>query len=192
VEWAFYPQHLAVRANEPVRFVVKNEGEERHRYVIAGHGETWRSSDPQRGETTTLDATFATPGVYQVWCSVGSGSHKDAGMVGAITVVGTGEDPVLTSRVTVGEFRIQPAAVTTVAGQTTRFDLRNTGEMNHNFVVAGHGGEWRSPSIQPGTPTTWDVTLERAGTYEVYCSFTRPESHKDLGMVGTIEVLRGS
>ncbi|HZT07245.1 MAG TPA: cupredoxin domain-containing protein [Chloroflexota bacterium] len=90
IEYQFDPGEFVVKAGQPVQFVLTNNGTERHRFNVGGFGDRWRSSDPEPGDSTTLDVTFTEPGVYEVWCSVATPDgqpHRSLGMEGTLTVV---------------------------------------------------------------------------------------------------------
>jgi uncharacterized cupredoxin-like copper-binding protein len=193
-EWSVNPRHIVVKANQPVRFVITNSGTtEDHDFAVAGMGmDPIASARVAPGGTVTLDAVFTAPGTYQTWCTRSGGRHKDAGMVGTLTVVPENQDAVLNVPVQLGEFFFNPMSLTAVAGQTTRFQLENVGTISHVFVVAGHGAEMRSPTVRVGAPVSWDVTFDEPGTYEVFCNFTVDDVlHSSMGMLGTLEVLPG-
>ncbi len=86
------PSEVTVRANEPIQFVTANVGEERHRVSVRllGTDDRVNMETANPGEATTYEMTFTTPGVYEMWCSFTTNglSHRDAGMLGTITVVG--------------------------------------------------------------------------------------------------------
>jgi plastocyanin len=87
------------------------------------------------------------------------------------------------------EWWIQPLSAVTVAGQNTRFDLRNIGTgSTHSITIVGQGLVLDSPAFAVGESGTWDVILSTPGTYEVYCPRGNG-SHRERGMVGTLEVL---
>lgn len=192
-EWSINPRHIVVKANQPVRFTVTNTGATNtHDLNIAGLGEEFHSEATAPGQTITWDVTFSKPGTYLTWCSRGSGSHKDRGSVGTLTVVPADQDAVLDVPVQLGEFYFNPMAATAVAGQTTRFKLENVGAFPHLFHIRGHGMDMRSPTVRVGEPIGWDVVFDTPGTYEILCSFTfEGVGHNELGMLGTLEVLRG-
>jgi uncharacterized cupredoxin-like copper-binding protein len=191
-EFAIYPQQYVFKANQPVRFVVTNSGAEDHRFVVRGMGmaeDVARSDRALPGATLTVDATFTTPGGYLVLCTVGD--HREDGMVGTLTVVAPTAEAVLEVPVQMGEYFYNPVLVSTIAGQPTRFQLSAGGDVNHLFVIRGHGIDARSPTVRPGEPVAWDITLAEPGTYEIYCPFTLGGLHSDLGMIGTLQVLPG-
>lgn len=90
-DYAFRPNAVTVRANEPVRFVLPNAGADRHRvnFQMPGSDDRVRSDDTGGGGTIILDTTFTVPGVYDMWCSTSTDgvSHRDLGMLGTLTVL---------------------------------------------------------------------------------------------------------
>jgi hypothetical protein len=54
-------------------------------------------------------------------------------------------------------------------------------------VLIWHLLKWRHQPEKRSV--SWDLTIDKPGTYEVNCWFTIPQSHKDQGMVGVLEVL---
>jgi plastocyanin len=81
------------------------------------------------------------------------------------------------------EFAIDPADVTTKAGEVT-FAVTNDGSAPHNLEVEGNGVEEVSETIQGGQSTDLTVELE-AGEYEMYCAIP---GHREQGMEGTVTV----
>lgn len=190
-DYSFTPRHIVVRQNEPVRFVVTNTGAagaRPHQMEIAGQGKTWSSARYEAGDSASFTATFSDPGAYRVWCSIGS--HRDQGMVGTLTVVAESETPVSTTQVELTEFTIHPLTATTVASPNARLEVSNTGRFPHNLVIDGLGTKVGTDNILPGEMSTWETSLLRAGTYELYCSIVVGTfDHRDLGMIGLLEVL---
>jgi plastocyanin len=91
-EYAFSPEDITVPAGQPIQFVITNIGAERHRFNVIGFDGRWRADNDEPGSTTTVEATFTLPGVYDVYCSsVTEVNHRAAGMVGTITVVAEGQ-----------------------------------------------------------------------------------------------------
>jgi plastocyanin len=199
-EWSITPSDITIPVNQTVRFTLANVGTTNtHELAIAGFGEELHSETAAIGETVSFDVKLSTPGVYKMWCPRGGGSHEERGMVGSITVTSADQGDVMSANqgsavevpVEVGEFYFEPGSLSTVAGQTTRFQITDAGAINHVMVVESEDGtEMRSPTVRPGEPVTWEVTFDTPGTYEVYCSFNvQGVLHKDLGMVATLDVL---
>jgi plastocyanin len=81
-------------------------------------------------------------------------------------------------KVTESEFKIQLPQQSLGPG-AYEFDVQNTGQVGHDLVVKGPGGEdAKTPLIQPGKSAKLRVSLE-AGQYELYCSVP---GHKEAGM----------
>ena len=72
-----------------VRFVVSNSGQIPHAIEVEGEGLEKEVEEIQPGASDTLSVTLK-PGTYDVYCPVGSGSHKKLGMAARLTVVGAG------------------------------------------------------------------------------------------------------
>jgi plastocyanin len=188
-DYAFTPRLIVVRQNQPVHFVAPNTGlsSSGHRLTIVGQGENWATETAASGETTTLDATFSTPGTYQLFCSVST--HRDRGMVGTVTVVPETAEPGGSAGVALDEWSVRPLEAAVVAGQT-RFELQNVGAFPHALTIAGHGVQLTSDRIEGGDTIVWDTALLEPGLYEMYCPIVVGNfDHRDLGMTGTLEVL---
>jgi uncharacterized cupredoxin-like copper-binding protein len=75
-----------------------------------------------------------------------------------------------------------------VKGDKARFEIENTGTVEHAFEVEGETGgqkvEFKSPILKPGEKTTFDIELP-PGQYEAYCPL---HDHRDKGMAGEITV----
>jgi plastocyanin len=190
-EWSINPRHVVAKAGQPVRFELTNTGAFNHSLSIEGQGQAWHSDLLASGSALNWNVTLSQPGIYQIWCPVFDGGHRDRGMIGTLVVVEPQEEPVLPVVVLMDEWWIQPLSAVTVAGQNTRFDLRNIGTANtHSITIVGQGMVLDSPAYAVGESGTWDVVLNTPGTYEVYCPRGNG-SHRERGMVGTLEVLPG-
>lgn len=96
----FDPPALTVQAGRPVVLTVKNVGSVDHDFYLRGmpvrdvknavkgghgHGETGTVvGHPKANGEVTIRFTPTAAGTYEFWCSVTG--HKDAGMVGSLTV----------------------------------------------------------------------------------------------------------
>jgi len=86
--------------------------------------------------------------------------------------------------VTESEFTITLPSKTLPAGTYT-FKVTNRGIFAHNLTVDGAGVQDKAtPTLAPGSTGDVTVTLQK-GSYEFYCSV---DSHKDMGMDGTVQV----
>lgn len=68
-----------------VTFVVTNSGQVPHAIEVEGEGIEKELEEIQPGVTDTLAVTLK-PGRYEIYCPVGSGSHKKLGMTARLTV----------------------------------------------------------------------------------------------------------
>lgn len=82
--------------------------------------------------------------------------------------------------VSLSEWKIEPTTITAKSGPLT-FQIKNTGNLEHNFVIVG--GE-RSKTVTAKDATTLDLTL-KPGSYTVICDLP---GHKEAGMTGRLEV----
>jgi len=101
------------------------------------------------------------------------------------------------------ELRFEPAEFSIAAGETVRFEVRNAGEIVHEFYIgdqeaqAQHEDEMRElnggmmhdepggVSVEPGQSETLEYTFDRAGDLLAGC---HEPGHYDAGMVATITV----
>ena len=81
-------------------------------------------------------------------------------------------------------YAYSPATITVPAGRI-RFVIHNAADVVHGFEVEGQGVEEEVAEIQPGATDSLTVTLEEAGTYEIYCPV---QDHEQRGMIGTLDV----
>jgi plastocyanin len=75
-----------------VTFRVKNDGTMPHGFHVEGPGVDKETKQIAAHETTSLTVTLK-PGTYELYCPMSELTHKQAGMVHKITVVG-GTTPV--------------------------------------------------------------------------------------------------
>ena len=99
------------------------------------------------------------------------------------------------------QMRFEPATFEVAVGETVRFDVRNDGQIVHEFYVgtaddqvaheaemaAGHAthDHTNSVNVDPGQTKPLELTFARAGTLEVGCHVP---GHWPAGMRGTITV----
>jgi len=97
--------------------------------------------------------------------------------------------------VTMSEYAFSPAALNVTAGSTVTVNLKNTGAVQHNFVVmstpvtgtytdaAKANILFDSGPIDAGSSKTVTFTAPAAGTYQVICT---QAGHLEQGMVGSL------
>lgn len=82
------------------------------------------------------------------------------------------------------EYQFSPREIRVKKGETVKITLKNTGKMQHDWVVEGMEGA-RADLTQPGESTTIVLTPSQAGRFVTYCSFG---SHRQQGQTGTLVV----
>jgi uncharacterized cupredoxin-like copper-binding protein len=81
VDLAFDPKTLTIPANTDVKVTVTNKGVLQHDFTIDELKVASKLLNGGESDTVTINAK---PGTYQYYCSVPG--HKEAGMVGTLTV----------------------------------------------------------------------------------------------------------
>jgi uncharacterized cupredoxin-like copper-binding protein len=105
-DFAYNPNSITVPIGKPVRLIIANEGVVEHDFVIEKvdvttnvieeHGSEAHHAQGDEagydfhvatkpGETSIVEITIHEAGTYEIFCSVPG--HKDAGMVGELTVL---------------------------------------------------------------------------------------------------------
>ncbi len=123
-----------------------------------------------------------------LWCAlvvVGCGGGKETPTVGSkkapvAPVAAAGMQG--TVQVTLNEWAVALASGTVKAGKVT-FQVKNAGNLEHDFVIEGVG---KIPLILAGETKTLTVDL-KPGTYTVLCSLP---GHKEAGMQTKLTVSR--
>ncbi|HUY70230.1 MAG TPA: cupredoxin domain-containing protein [Candidatus Baltobacteraceae bacterium] len=82
-----------------------------------------------------------------------------------------------------GQFVITPNVITVKAGESVTINVTNDGTMVHSFVIPDISVS--APDLSPGQSAVLTFTAPAAGNYTYYCPV---DSHKTLGMVGTLVV----
>ncbi|HEY1359698.1 MAG TPA: cupredoxin domain-containing protein [Thermoleophilaceae bacterium] len=93
--------------------------------------------------------------------------------------------PATTLTVAETEYKLDPSKLNVASKGTVQFDVQNNGKIVHALEVEGPGGETRSGTIQPGQSKQFKVSLDKPGSYEIYCPIG---NHRALGMKGTLRV----
>ena len=83
------------------------------------------------------------------------------------------------------EFSITPSSIALTKPGNYTFKVTNNGMIGHALEIEGHGVEQKTGTIQPGKTATLQVSLTKAGSYEVYCPI---DGHRDKGMKATLTV----
>ncbi len=88
----------------------------------------------------------------------------------------------LTVTINATEFKFDPATINATPGQTVNLTVKNSGSVQHSFVIAGANVKL---TIDPGKSATQTFTAPAAGTYTFECDIA---GHKEAGMVGQLIV----
>ncbi|HEY8417799.1 MAG TPA: cupredoxin domain-containing protein [Limnochordales bacterium] len=86
-------------------------------------------------------------------------------------------------RVTLSDFKFEPAEITVKRGERVRLVLQNTGTVAHDWTARELN--LASPRVQPGQTATYEFTVDRAGTFTTVCV---EAGHEALGMTGRLIV----
>jgi uncharacterized cupredoxin-like copper-binding protein len=105
------------------------------------------------------------------------------------------------------DFSYTPSSLTIPAGQPITLTVKNSGAIEHDFVVErinatteivedngsnahhAHGEQADYDlhvSARPGEASVLQLTVSEPGTYQVFCSV---EGHKEAGMIGELTVV---
>jgi uncharacterized cupredoxin-like copper-binding protein len=112
----------------------------------------------------------------------GGGSSKPAAPK---TTTSTGPAAGQTISLSEKEFSITPGAISVPKPGTYTFRLKNDGTITHALEVEGNGVEQKTGDISPGSSATLTITLEKNGSYEVYCPI---DGHRQSGMEASLSV----
>jgi len=200
----FEPSEVTIPANTDVTVNLPNEGAAPHNFSIDALG---IDVDIAPGATEQV-VINAPAGEYEFYCNVPG--HKEAGMVGTLTVsedaaappagvatpAGSPSAPAAPAaaspeaagaaaaqsvEVVAYDIYFEPKEVTIPANTDVTVMLPNDGAAPHNFSIDELGIDI---DIAPGE-TQETVINAPAGEYEFYCNVP---GHKEAGMVGTLIV----
>ena len=191
VDLAFEPKELTIAAGTDVTITITNNGALQHDFTV---DELGVQSDMLNGGDSGTVTINAEAGTYEFYCSVPG--HKEAGMVGTLTVVegGAAEEAPAEDGAAAGateaavdavDIAFEPNELTIAAGTDVVITVSNKGALQHDFTVDDLGVQ--SDMLNGGDTATVTINAE-PGTYEFYCSVP---GHKEAGMVGTLTVVEG-
>src|SRR5919204_5198262 len=115
-------------------------------------------------------------------CGGGSGSNAAESSSTASQAAAPASKTVMVGE---QEFSITPSSIALTKPGTYRFRVTNNGMIGHALEIEGHGVEQKTGTIEPGKTATLQVSLTKAGSYEVYCPI---DGHRDKGMKATLTV----
>jgi plastocyanin len=99
------------------------------------------------------------------------------------TISNEAEAGVNEIKVSVKEFSYNPSVITVNKGERVRITLTNDGAADHNLSIQGIG--ITTKTIAPGQSDSTEFTPGVLGSFTFFCTV---DSHKDLGLTGTLEV----
>ena len=115
-------------------------------------------------------------------CGGGSGSNAAESSSTASQAAAPASKTVMVGE---QEFSITPSSIALTKPGTYKFRVTNNGMIGHALEIEGHGVEQKTGTIEPGKTATLQVSLTKAGSYEVYCPI---DGHRDKGMKATLTV----
>ncbi len=118
----------------------------------------------------------------RTWTAVGLAGL----LLASASACGNPSQPPGSTKLTMTDFKFDPASVDHKAGTMT-FYLVNNGATGHDLVIQDSSGKQiaKSSLVDPGKAVILDVSGLSAGTYDFFCDIL---DHKDLGMVGKLNV----
>jgi uncharacterized cupredoxin-like copper-binding protein/mono/diheme cytochrome c family protein len=180
----FEPNEVIIPADQDVAVTLKNTGALPHTFTVPG-----QKIDYKLAAGETQDITINLPaGNYQFECTeVG---HKEAGMVGTLTVGGSEASPAATPKpseasglyeIDMVDIKFEPNKLELPADTDVTITLKNSGALPHTFTVPDTDIDYH---LAPGETQEITVNLP-AGEYDFDCTEI---GHKEAGMVGKLEV----
>ncbi len=136
-----------------------------------------------------------------------SGALVAVMLAGAMLPAGYAGEKVKTITISTQEFIFSPNKLTVHVGQPVRLVFSNRGTVNHEFVspilnaakdvdvssqgVTVEGDEIGEVNFARGKVAALEMTPTKVGTFQFWCAQTTAgKSHRDLGMRGTIAVVK--
>ena len=200
VDIAWEPKELTGPADQEFTITITNKGAAEHDFSIPDLNILTDMIAP--GSSVSVKVK-APAGTYQYICTVPG--HKEAGMVGTLTLVAgggaatTGEATAAggesAGAATGGETNLtldaidiawEPKELTGPADQEFTITITNKGAAQHDFSIPDLN--ITTELINPGQSVTVKVKAP-AGTYQYICTVP---GHKEAGMVGTLTLAAGA
>ena len=92
-EWALTPARINVPVERTIRFLAVNAGVLPHALTVEGTGIFAETETLGAGQTGTLDVRFTAAGIYDIYCPVNAGQHRELGQEGVLVVLAAGDSP---------------------------------------------------------------------------------------------------
>lgn len=187
----------ATTATGRITFVVSNAGKVSHELVVLKTNTSLRAlpmSGKQARETGLVGQTnkLARGAVKKLTLTLAAGKYVllsnlpgdyKRGLVAGLSLKGSvAETPPQQSTLDVSGFEMGfKLSATTVPHGTVTFNVRNDGQVEHDFRIEGKG----TALLQPGGSESLVVSLPKPGKYLFLCSVP---GHAGAGMKGTLTV----
>lgn len=81
------------------------------------------------------------------------------------------------------EYSFTPSSMSVQAGDDVSITFKNAGASTHALFIDGYN--IGTSGVAPGKSATLSFTADKTGTFNFYCTI---DSHRELGMQGTLEV----
>ena len=192
VDLAFKPANFTIAADTDVTINLKNTGALTHNFHLP---KTNYTSKPLTGGQSESFKLNLPAGTYDYWCP--EPGHKEAGMVGKITVGGAagaaapagggapaagGEAPT-TATIDTEDIKFDKKELTVAANTDVKITVTNKGVLQHDFHVDKLNVT--SKLLNSGESDTVTINA-KPGTYDYWCTVP---GHKEAGMTGKLMVV---
>jgi len=185
------PARTRLDAGE-LTFRIMNKGKETTELYVFGAGDKVLSEVENVGPGTsrTLTVNLAA-GDYQLGCKPGqkgNGIRTPITVVGKGGAVGAGTKPAGRDvEVIAIDYAFNLSDPGVKAGETIRFEMKNTGAQPHDFQVLGPDNTLVGEIDQtdPGKTGSATFTFDKPGRYRYFCDVS---DHQSRGMKGTLTV----
>jgi uncharacterized cupredoxin-like copper-binding protein len=188
---ACIPERTTFDAGE-LTFAVKNDGDEPTELYVFGEGDKVISGVENVGPGTSRTLTVdLAAGRYELGCKpgqTGNGIRAPITVTGEGGEVGAGTKPADREvELTAVDYSFDLADPTIRAGETILFEMKNTGDEEHEFEVFDPDDKvlGEIAEIGAGKEGKATLTFEKAGTYRYVCDV---DDHQSRGMKGTFTV----
>lgn len=193
VEHKFIPGTITTEVGTLLEFKVINAGTTTHEIVI-DIPEAEFEEEIEVKKDAEFAVKFRKPGTYKFKCEIPG--HAEQGMVGEIVVKGNGqaaptarakgpeEEKKQEVKISLAEFKFQPAEIKTQAFTLVEMDVKNAGKEKHEMVVDAKTAEFEI-EVEPGKTHSYAMKFREKGAYEYKCELP---GHAENGMVGKFTV----
>ncbi|CAN5568184.1 hypothetical protein BH09CHL1_BH09CHL1_32650 [soil metagenome] len=193
----FDPTAITIPSNTATTIHIVNEGATTHNFSIPTLNV---SIDLDAGASADVEIPATAAGEYDFDCNIPG--HKEAGMVGKLTVSDAAAAPAETEAaapppaesteaaaaapepvtITMGDTFFDPTTAAIPADTATTIHVVNNGATTHNFSIPALNV---SVDLDAGASADVEIPATAAGEYDFDCNIP---GHKEAGMVGKLTV----